>query len=361
MGSEFFYFLDLFVIAIVAASIFRGVKRGAVAVLISSVAAILAFLLAFACCTPVSKAIYDRFISEKVEENIRSRLGSTLDTELIKGLGEVDMMKTRTSSGYLSDIPIEYNERGNAMIDLSAADLTETKIQNIDLSGFGIKKDFDWSLVKAGHIQVSSQDVNKYGLGNVVLAKIITTEMTSGSVLNALSDIGKKLGETISPSLRTLGDDLGDGSRDAVYNFVVSMITISDGSIGDRVMTDIVEPTVMIPLKALVFCIIFAIVVALLSIIANASKVINKIPIVSGVNEFFGGVLGFLEAAVTLIIVCVLLRFLISVCGDSLVFLNENTIDKIYLFLRSTVAFRGIEIIQKKGNRNYGYDVFKMP
>ena len=46
MGSEFFWFYDVLLVAIVIAMIFKGSKKGAVAVLISAVSAIISFLLA---------------------------------------------------------------------------------------------------------------------------------------------------------------------------------------------------------------------------------------------------------------------------------------------------------------------------
>lgn len=345
MGSEFFWFLDIFVVATAAATIFRGAKKGAVAVLISSLTAVIAFIAAFAFGGVVSEKIYDSFIRDRIEDYMDERLGKAIDFELIKGLSEVDMMKTKTSEGYLSDIEIVYDERNIAMLDLSAADLTETGIQNADLSGLGISQDFDWSLVKAGHITVTASDVQKYGVGNIVLANIITSNITSGSVFNAFRDVGDKLGETFSPSLRGMGKDLSAGSKDAVCGFMVSLITAAGGgTIGDRLMNDIIEPTVMIPLKAVVFCVIFAVVSLILSILANISKVINKVPIISSVNGVLGALLGLLEAGVILILVCMITRLIISLTDDSLVFLNEITIEKTYIF-RHLYAFDPLTLL----------------
>ena len=344
MGSEFFWFFDIFVTAVAAATIYRGAKKGAVSVLISSVSAIAAFLIAVTTCGIISEKIYDEFVRGKIEDYMTERLGNTVNTEMIAGLGNVDMLKTKQEGVYLGDMDIEYDERGTAILDLSAADMTETGIADADLTGFGIKSDRDWSLVKAGHITLTAPDVKKYGLGSVVLARVISSEISSGSVLRAFTDVGRKLGETASVSLRGLGEDLENGSRDAIYSFVVSIITLAEGTVGDRIMDDIVTPTVMTPLRAIVFCILFSLVMLIMGIIANASKVINKIPIISKVNGAAGAVLGVLEAAVMLLLICVVIRFMISLGGDSLVFINQTTIDKTLIF-KHLYAFDPLEAL----------------
>ncbi len=338
MGNEFFWFLDLFVIALIGASMFRGAKKGAVAVLISSVTAIVAFLAAFFFSGPVTDLIYDSFVRDKVEDYMEERLGSSLDSEMIKGISAVDMNKAKLNDNPLSETLIVYDNRDRAIIDLSRADLSATGIEKADLRSFGIDDDFDWSLIKAGKITVTRSEMEKYGLGNIVLSHLIATNITSGKVFDALTDIGDRLGETISPSLRNLGGELSGGSNDAVYTFLVSIITASNSSFSDRIMNDIISPMVSVPLQAIVFCIIFGLIALVLGIIANVSKIINKIPIVSSVNGVIGAVLGVLEAAVGLLLVCIVIKALISLCENQLVFLNDLTISRTILF-RHIYAF----------------------
>ncbi len=332
MGNDFFWFYDVFVVAVAAATLYNGAKKGAVSVLISAVSAVIAFVVAFTFTGVISDRLYDNLFRDRIEDYMEQRLGNVLNEEMISGLSQADMSKTKIGDAYLAEIVPEYDDRGNALLDLSKTDLTETGIDKADLRGFGIGKDFDWSLVKLGHISVSKTDVEKYGLGNIVLSYVIASNLTSGDVFHAFTDIGDKLSETVSPSLKTLGNDLSAGSRDAIYSITVSIITMANGTYGDRIMDDIVTPTVMFPLKAIVFCILFALVMLILALIANVSKLINKIPIVSSVNGVGGAVLGLLEGGVILLLVCIVIRLLIAVCGSSLVFLNEMTIDRTFIF-----------------------------
>ena len=332
MGNEFFWFLDILVIAVFATNIYRGAKKGAVAVLISSVSAIIAFIAAFAGSGIIAGELYDSRIKEPLSQYMDEKLGGALGHEIIRGLSEVDMSKAKIEDTYLSGIVLDYDEKNTAMIDLSLVDLTGTGLQNADLTAFGIGEDFNYSEVKVGHITVTSSEVKNYGIGNIVLSHIIASNLTSGSFFDALTDIGNRFSETFSIGLRDLGSGLSSGSREAVYKVVVSIITIAGESYGDRIMNDIITPMVLTPLKIIIFLVIFTLVIILLNIIASASKIINRIPIVSSVNGVLGAVLGLIEAVVVLIVICTAMKFLISVCGENLVFINDPTIDKTFIF-----------------------------
>ena len=344
MGSEFFWFFDIAVLGIFAANIYRGAKKGAVTVLIGAAAAIIAFIVAFAFNGLISEKIYDSFIRSHVEDYMSEKLGDSINSEVIKGLSETDMSEAVVNGTYLRDIEITYDDKRHADLDMSAVDLTRTGVQYADLTGFGIDEYFDWSHVKLGHIDVTETDVKKYGLGNIVLARIISSNLTSHTVTKAFSDIGDKLAETISPSLKNLGSDLSSGSNDAIYSFVVSILTAAGQTFGDRIMDDIITPTVMVPLRAIVFCLLFGIVLLVLGMIANAAKIINKIPIVSSVNGVAGALLGLVEALVIILLLCVIIKLVSALCGDSVVFLNSNTIDRTIIF-RYFYAFDPLSLL----------------
>jgi len=119
---------------------------------------------------------------------------------------------------------------------------------------------------------------------------------------------------------------------------------MAGGTLGERIMDDIVEPTVLLPLKVIVFLILFSLVALILNLIANASKIINKIPIISSVNGVLGAVLGAAEAAIALVVICMLIRLVISIWGNSLVFINETTIERTLIF-RHIYSFDPLSLI----------------
>ena len=332
MGSEFFWFLDLLTVAVLAVYLYRGGRKGAVGVLISAVASILAFIVAFVLTAPVSDNIYDRYIREKIEGYVDENLDRVLGNSLTDSLKKVDMSQALVKEVPLSEIKIEYDDTGRANIDLSGVDLTATGIEDADLSVFGIGEGFDYSSLRPGLVTVTKDEVERYGLGNIVLARVIADNLTSDDVEKALADIGDRMSGTFAAGLKDLGRDLTNGSRDAVYNVVASVITAANTDYGGQVMKSIVTPAVLPPLKIVVFLVIFAVISLILNLIANVTKLVNRIPVAGKANQIVGAVLGFAEGLIVLMIVCMVMQFLISVCGNSLVFINEPTVEKTYIF-----------------------------
>ena len=56
--------------------------------------------------------------------------------------------------------------------------------------------------------------------------------------------------------------------------------------------------------KIVIFLLVFTIVSIALEALANASKIINRIPVISSANEALGGILGLLKSAVIILVIC---------------------------------------------------------
>jgi len=332
MGSQFFWFLDIVTVAVFAVYLYRGARKGAVGVMISAVAAIAAFLTAYALSGAASEKIYDALIRDRIESTVESNMNSVTGGGIIDGLAESDMSKALIKGTPLSELELEFDETGKADIDLSSADLTGTGIQNADLSMFGITEDFDFSDVKTGRVTVTREDIEKYGIDNVVLAKIIAANITSEQIDKAFSEIGSKLSGTFAKGFTDFGKQLASGSGDAAYSVVVSVITAAGEDYGARLIDTIITPAILPPLKIIVFLIIFALVTAILNLIANVSKLVNRLPVAGQANSLLGAVLGLVEGLIVLILFCMVMKFLIWVCGGSLVFINEPTIQRTWIF-----------------------------
>lgn len=332
MGSEFFWFLDLLTLAVLAVYLYRGCKKGAVGVLISAAAAILAFIAAFVLSGPVTDTLYEKLVRDRIEIYVDENLNNVFKGEMIHGLSQVDMSKALVRGEPLYDMEIEYDETGKADIDLSSVDLSQTGIENADLSMFGIGEGFDYSALKPGLVTVTKEEVERYGLDKVVLARVITDNITSDDIGKAFSDIGDRMSGTFASGLKDFGRSLSNGSRDAVYNVVASVITAADADYGGQIMNSIVTPTVLPPMKIIVFLVIFALIMLILSITASVTKLVNRIPVAGTANRVVGAVLGAAEGIIVLLLICMVMKFLISVCGNSLVFINEPTVDKTFIF-----------------------------
>lgn len=331
MGSEFFWFYDVLLVAVVIAMVFKGSKKGAVAVLISAVSAIISFLFAFIFCGPVSDGIYGSFIEKPLKGYIDEQFENAVDIEIIKGLSDIDMNKAVIGGKYLSETEVSFDEKNSVIIDLSSVDLSTTGAKEADLSVFGIGEDYDYGAVKIGNITVTKDEYEKYGLGNIVLAHALAANLESGSLFEAFEAVGEKISEVLPIGFGNFGEKVSEGRGDSVYSLVLSVIYSGSSGFGSGILSDVIDPIVLVPLKIIVFLVIFALLMLILNIIAQAAKLINRIPVISSVNELLGAVLGFAEAVIILMIISFVIRFIIS-ASDSLVFLNEQTIEKTMIF-----------------------------
>ena len=77
---------------------------------------------------------------------------------------------------------------------------------------------------------------------------------------------------------------------------------------------------------------LFALLMCVLNLATKALKVLNKIPVIGGVNVILGVVLGAVEAAITVFLVCIGVQVTVTLTDNSLIFLNTMTIDQTILF-----------------------------
>lgn len=344
MGFEFFWFYDLLLAAVIIASLFGGIKKGAVGVIISALAAIIGFIAAFVGCNVISDAIYTNTIEKPLTEYIDETVKDTVSLDVVYGLSEIDMTKTIVKEKYISEEELNFNEKGVASLDLSSADVSETGMMEANLQIFGVGEDYNYSEVKIGIVEISKDEIKKYGFNTVVLAHTLTNSVTSGEIFIAFKDIGAKISEKIPMVFKGYEDKVNEGKTDTLYELVLSVVYVENGHFGSMIMDNIVNPIVLIPLKVFIFILLFIIIVSLLNLIAKASRIINKIPVVASLNEVLGAVLSLAEALIILIVICTAIKLVISVGGDSLVFLNEATIDKTILF-KTLYYFDPLEIL----------------
>lgn len=332
MGTEFFWFYDILIAAILVGVTFKGFRKGGVAVIISTVSIVASFILANLGSAVIADAIYDNCIAEPLTDYIDTTIEDALGENPLTALSEMNMGKAVVGGKFLSTIEPEFDSSGTAVIDLSDIDLTETGIDQIDLSLFGIDENFDYSQVKVGSVEIKSEELEKHGLDDVVFAHVLASNARSGDIYSAFEDVGEKISDVMPIALGDFSGQLSSGGSDIIYNLILSITDAETDSHASAILTNIVDPIVRVPIRIIVFVLIFAIVMLLLSLIANASRLINHIPVVASVNEALGGLFGLIKAAVIVLLVCIGVQFLVSVTNNELVFLNSYTIDQTILF-----------------------------
>lgn len=344
MGTDFFWFYDILIAAILIGVTFKGFRKGGVAVIISTVSIVASFILAYLGSAIISDVIYENLIAEPLTDYIDTTIEDALGDNPITALSEIDMGKAVVGGKFLNTIEPEFDGSGTAVIDLSDIDLTETGIENVDLSLFGIDEEFDYSQVKIGSVEIKSDELENHDLNDVVFAHILASNARSGKIYSAFEEVGDKMSEVMPIALGGFSEQLSSGGNEAMYKIILSITDATSDSHASAILTNIIDPIVRVPIRIIVFVIIFAVVMLILNLIANASKLINHIPVVASVNEALGGVLGLIKAAIIVLLVCIGVQFLISVTNNELVFLNTYTIDQTILF-KHIYDFRLIDFL----------------
>lgn len=332
MGTSFFWFYDIVLLAVIAGVTFRGMKKGGVAVIISTAAAIVAFIIASAGSSIVSEALYTSYIREPLTGYIDEKIDEALGDNIVADLEKVDMSKAVVGGKFLNTIELVPDSSGKITLDLSDIDLTETGMENADFSMFGVDENFDYSLVKVGNVEITEHELENNSIESIVLARVLTSNIKSGEIFTVFKDIGAKISEAAPMVFGDYSEEISDGNSDIIYNLVLSVTDFGYESRGEAVIAKIIDPLIISPLRIILFFVIFAIVVAILEAIANASKIINRIPVISSANELLGGILGLAKAVIIIFVISIGIQFLISVTDDSLVFINTFTIDKTIFF-----------------------------
>lgn len=333
MGTQFFWIFDIAIAAILAAFIFMGVKKGFVAAVAGAVSLVIAFALALPLSAVISDAIYENLIRDAVADEINNQINSVIDGTLIAEIKNVDMSKAKINGRALSSFDIQTDSSGKYSLDLSNLDLTETGIDDVDLSVFGITDDsINYSSVNLGTIVLTSDDINTYGTEKVVLASVLSDNISNGTAFGSIASAVEEMAETIPILMSGVSDSVTSGDRTIINDVVLSILGAETDDFARAITDDMVKPVLLVPMRALIFTVLFVIIAIILSIIAKLLKVVNKIPLIGKVNKLLGAVAGAAQAAIVIFLVCIFIQVIVVLSENSLIFLNTMTIDKTFVF-----------------------------
>ena len=332
MGTEFFWFYDVILIAIIIGMIFLGVKRGFVRMLLSLVSVAAAFIGALIISDGVSSWIYSSFVEQNLKTSITDTINDAIGENAVVQLADVDMDKAIINGKSLASMKnsLKADDAGKITIDLSSVDLTNTGIDKIDLTAIGFDKNADYAAVEVGKVQIYESAVKEHGLGNIVLAQIISDRIMNTSFATTIGDVVTSIDETL-PFLGLDENMLTQTDNTLLSDIVVSILK-SAGNPGQSVLDNIVKPIVLIPMRTVIFIILFIVISILLSFVIKSTSLINKIPLIGTLNEFLGAIMGLVHGVVIVFVVVIILNMIIALTENSLIFLNEATIDKSFVF-----------------------------
>lgn len=330
MGTDFFWFYDVILAAILIGMLFVGAKKGFVRMVLSLAAFVASFVVALLISDGVSTWVYDSFISQPLEQSISASINDTLGENVVTQLGKIDMDKAKINGKSLDSLDLKPDKAGKVTVNLNNVNLSNTGISKVDLTSFGIDKSVDYSKINLGSVQLYESDIDKYGLENMLLTEVLSQNLKNSDVAESVNDIIAQVSEAV-PALGLEGKTIDDIDSGLVNNVVVSVVK-SSGNPGKAILDNVAKPVILVPLRTVIFVILFFLVFIILSIIIKATSVVNKLPVIGKLNSLLGGVLGLVQGLVIVFIVVIIAHMAVAISNNTLIFLNEMTINKSYAF-----------------------------
>jgi uncharacterized membrane protein required for colicin V production len=330
MGTDFFWFYDVILAAILIGMLFVGVKRGFVRMVLNLAAFVASFVVALLISDGVSTWVYDSFISKPLEQSISTSINDALGDNVVTQLGKIDMDKAKINGKSPDSLELKADKAGKVTVNLTNVNLSNTGISKVDLTAFGVDKSVDYSNINLGSVQLYESDIDKYGLEDMLLTEVLSQNIKNSDVAESVNDIIAQVSEAV-PALGLDGKTIDDIDGGLVNSVVVSVVE-SSGNPGKAILDNVAKPVILVPLRTVVFVILFFLALIILSIIIRATSVVNKLPVIGKLNSLLGGVLGLVQGLIIVFIVVIIAHMAVALSNNTLIFLNEMTINKSYAF-----------------------------
>lgn len=329
MGTEFAIVFDIAIVATILCMFFSGYRRGFAKVILSMAAAVVAFAAAMMFSGPIGGAIYSSCIEKPVSETLDKAVDSTFSTIRLNGFTGLDYEKVKISGSAVSEIEIDYGGTNNVTFDLTNLDISEIGLDADDARKLGAETNVNLSSVNAKSANFTRSEIEKHGLGRLAVAQYAAVCLISSNSFEDFNGLFESAEKFLPNGMNYASSD--NIAVSAVRGITVSMLETED-TLRDSLMNNIVRPNCLIIIRTIVFALIFALVCAAVGIIANASKLLDKIPVIGKANSLLGGIAGACQGLVIVFIVCLATRLAVSLCGGNALIFNESVMESTILF-----------------------------
>lgn len=329
--TNFAIIYDIIAVALLVGMLFAGFKRGFASAIVSLVAVAVAFICSMLFSGPIADFAYKNYAEQPIEETISSAVDSAVGSITLSGISDVDYSAIRVNDVAVEDIELDYGGQNKLVMDLADVDLSSCGMTTEDLKGFGVTGEIDLSSVNGKTAEFTRTDIERYGLGRMVVAQIIAGNIRTSPSFGPIAEFAKNVGEAVPLFFGGMADEIADGKASAVRSVVLIMMS-SSASFKDAVINGIIEPCVKIFVQTIAFIIIFSVIVIVLSLLSKLLKFVNKIPVIGGLNSFCGGLVGLVEGVFSVFVVCIIIRLITVLCGGTIMFFNEADIDSTFIF-----------------------------
>lgn len=332
MGTQFFWAFDIAVIIILLVFLFNGMRKGFLSVLMGIVSLVVAFAVALPVSEVAAKAVYDGIIEKAVTEEINEQLSSALNTSVLSQLKAMEIHKAKLNGKPLSEITLTPDSAGKARLDMTKLDLSETGIEKIDASAFGITDDMNFSAMNLGYVEFTSEELDKYGKERAVLGAILAENLSNGSAFPSISATLNSMENALPSFMSGITESITSGESAVKRQIVLCILDTDTQNFAETITDNLVKPIILVPVRALIFTVIFVIILIILTLLTKLFKKINDIPIIGGVNKVLGAVTGLIQGFIVIFVICIFTQLIISLTDNSLMVLNTMTIDETSIF-----------------------------
>lgn len=331
MGSQFAFIYDIVAVAIIIGTFFAGYKRGFASVIVGLLAMAAAIFCASMFSKPISEWFYTEIVEQPLESTVDSAVSEAMGNVKLGGLSELDFSAVKIGGVPASEYEPNYEGTGKAVVDLSDLDLSGCGITTEMLSELSLPADTDLTSYNGRTAEFTAADIQQFGLGKLAVAHVAASALQKTSVVEDIVEYTEQVGEALPYIFGGLSQEISNGSVSGLRTIVLNMIN-ARASVKEAVVEQIIAPQVLSAVQTIAFMVIFIVVSSALGIAAHLLKVVNKIPIIGGANAVLGGITGLIEAMLALMIVCLVLRLIISLSDGGIILLNNTAIDETYFF-----------------------------
>lgn len=329
MGSQFSVVFDIISVAIVVLMCFAGWRRGLAGIVIGFCAAIVAFAAAITLSDPIAEWVYDSYVEKPLTEKLEESVDSAFPKLSLNSFSDVEYESVYISNVAVDKIVPEYSGRNSVSMDLSDVDLSLIGLNFEDLNFLGLDNSYNLTSINMKTAEFTKSDVERYGIGKLVVSQFIAINLIQKGEFDEFNKFADIVSDYIpGKSISSHTDSI---KVSYVRQLVMSMIDTRT-ELGDTVINNFVRPNCIVVIRTVAFVLIFSIVFAIMRLIASAAKLIDKIPVVGGINSLLGGVAGLLEGILILFAFCLVVRLIVSVFDGDVMMINQETIDKTVIF-----------------------------
>ena len=308
MGSQFAIVYDILIAVVLVFAIFSGAKRGFVSAVVGIAAVFVGFFCAMTFSAPLTELVYTSMVEKPLTEAVSQTLDDNMSSITLSGLSGMDFDS-----------------------DLSNVDLSGTGFESADLSKFGFGSSEDYANMNGKTAEFTMADINAYGLGKLATAQVIAVKLAASPMISGIQEYVGIIGGLFPAQFQDISQGISDGEISMVRSLVLTMIDCSS-SVKSAVIDHMLRPAFTLVMKTIFFAVIFIVVSCVLDIVARLLKVVNKVPVIGSVNGLLGGICGAVSGLISICVICILVRFIVTLSGGNVLLLNDTAIDSTFVF-----------------------------